>query len=49
VDTTPEVRRATALAAWLGTWFRDEEARSHGPSVDQGDVVFAILAGGVHH
>jgi len=26
VDTTPEVKRATALAAWPGTWLRDEEA-----------------------
>jgi hypothetical protein len=27
VDTTPEVKRATALAAWLGAWLRDEEAK----------------------
>src|SRR5215813_1658734 len=26
VDTTPEARRATDLAAWPGTWVRDEEA-----------------------
>src|SRR5262249_8978403 len=26
VDTTPEVRRAMALAAWACTWLRDEEA-----------------------
>jgi hypothetical protein len=26
VDTTPEVRRATALAAWPSNWLRDEEA-----------------------
>jgi hypothetical protein len=28
VDTTPEVRRAVALAAWPATWVRDEEAES---------------------
>src|SRR5262249_28060125 len=26
VDTTPEVRHATPLAAWPGSWLRDEEA-----------------------
>ena len=27
MDTTLEVRRATALAAWPGSWVRDEEAK----------------------
>jgi len=26
VDTTPKVKHATALAAWPGSWVRDEEA-----------------------
>jgi len=29
VDNTPEVKRATALAAYPGTWLRDEVSYSH--------------------
>src|SRR5215510_15229669 len=30
VDTTSEVKCAMALAAWSGTWVRDEEAKLRG-------------------
>jgi hypothetical protein len=32
VDTTPEVRRATALAARPSNWLRDEEAAGSNPA-----------------
>jgi hypothetical protein len=40
VDTTPEVRRATALASWPGTWLRDDGARTtKGPPVLPGQPI----------